>query len=304
MNSQKPDNDRLAYHVGRINLSGLTMTKVILWLVAITIVTFVIGFGLLTISGELPSSSENKASPFRQTARLTTNTTTIPLDGATNGSITVTMGAGEVTLRGTAPSTALMEATVFSREPEWQPAILASRNGTEKIVTMTEKGHKGRDWFALESPNSWDVRINEKIPVNLYVEVGAGETSLELGSLNLASLTVSNGAGDTKIDLSHYRGGPLQAQINNGIGDMKIYFDDYRGGPLQAQINNGIGDLTVRIDKTSNTRITVHSGVGDVSTDGIAQDNEIYTPAGFNPALPVSEIAISQGVGSIQLEAV
>ena len=45
MNAQKPDNDRLAYHVGSLNLSGLTMTKVILWLAAITIVSFVIGFG-------------------------------------------------------------------------------------------------------------------------------------------------------------------------------------------------------------------------------------------------------------------
>jgi hypothetical protein len=85
---------------------------------------------------------------------------------------------------------------------------------------------------------------------------------------------------------------------------MKIDFGDYRGGQLQAQIHNGIGDLTVRIDKTSNTRITVHGGVGDVSAEGIAKNNEIYTTAGFNPALPVSEIAISQGVGSIHLEAV
>lgn len=304
MNPQKPDNDRLAYHVGRINLSGLTMTKVIFWLVAITIVSFVIGFGLLAVSGELPSSSENKGSPFRQTARFTPNTTTIPLDGATNGSITITMAAGEVTLRGNAPATALVEATVFSRAPEWQPEILASLNGTEKTVTMIEKGHKGKAWFAVESPNNWDVRINEIVPVNLYVEIGAGETSLELGSLNLASLAVSNGAGDTKIDLSHYRGGPLRAQINKGIGDMKIDVGDYRGGPLQAQINNGIGDLTVRIDKTSNTRITVHSGVGDVSSNGFAKNNEIYTTAGFNPALPVNEITITQGVGSIQLEVV
>ncbi len=36
MNARKPDNDRLAYLVGNLNLSGLTMTKVILWLIAIT----------------------------------------------------------------------------------------------------------------------------------------------------------------------------------------------------------------------------------------------------------------------------
>ena len=66
MNAQKPDNDRLAYFVGSLNLSGLTMTKVILWLVAITIVSFAIGFGILALSGDLASSSDSKVSPFRQ----------------------------------------------------------------------------------------------------------------------------------------------------------------------------------------------------------------------------------------------
>jgi len=56
-----------------------------------------------------------------------------------------------------------------------------SLHGTEKTVTMIEKGHKGKEWFAVDSPNSWDVRINEIIPVNLSVEVGAGETSLNSG---------------------------------------------------------------------------------------------------------------------------
>jgi hypothetical protein len=59
----------------------------------------------------------------------------------------------------------------------------------------------------------------------------------------------------------------------------------------------------VRIDRQSNTRIAVHSGVGDVTAAGFEQNDEIYTTKGFDPALPVREISIAQGVGSIQLEA-
>ena len=92
------------------------------------------------------------------------------------------------------------------------------------------------------------------------MELGAGDNSLELGSLNLASLTVSNGAGNTEIDLRHYR-----------------------GGPYHAEIHNGVGDLTLRIDKNSNTRILLHQGVGDIDINGIEQKDEHYTTTRFQP---------------------
>jgi len=281
MNAQKPDNDRLAYHVGSLNLSGLTMTKVILWLVAITIVSFVIGFGILALSGELPSSPENKVSPFRQNALVTPNSTTIPLEGATNGSIRITMGAGELILGGGAGSDQLMQATVFSSAAEWQPEILSFGNGTGKTVTMIEKGNTSRGWFAGHAPNKWEIHVNEIIPLDLNVEVGAGESRLNLGSLNLTSLVVSNGAGETTIDLS-----------------------GYHGGRFTGAIHNGVGDLTLRVRQGSNTRILLHHGVGDVTIRGFEKKDKTYTTAEFSPALPVTEFTLSQGVGSIQLEAV
>jgi hypothetical protein len=281
MNAQKPDNDRLAYHVGSLNLSGLTITKVILWLVAITIVSFVIGFGILALSGELPSSPGNKVSPFRQNALVTPNSTPIPLEGATSGSIRIMMGAGEFTLGGGAGSDQLMQATVYSNAAEWQPDILSFGNGTGKTVTMIEKGNTSRGWFAGHSPTKWEVRVNEIVPLDLNVEVGAGESRLNLGSLNLTSLVISNGAGETTIDLA-----------------------GYHGGQFTGAIHNGVGDLTLRVTQGSNTRVLLHHGVGDVTIRGFEKKDETYTTAGFSPALPVTEFTISQGVGSIQLEAV
>lgn len=279
MNTRKPGDDRLACFFCNLNLSGLTVTRVILWLTAITIVSFVIGFGILAASGDLPTSSENKASPFRHTAVLTSNTTAIPLEGATHGSVRITLGAGEVTLRGGAPATSLVDATVFSKAPEWQPEIVQSANGSVKSVTMTDKGYKGKQWFAVHSPNSWEILVNDQVPVNLTVDVGAGNSRLDLGTLNLASLVVNNGAGDTEID-----------------------FGRNRAGSYRAEIHNGVGDLTLRIPRGSNTRITLHHGVGDISSKGFEQENDILVTTGFNPVLPVNEILVKQGVGDLSLE--
>jgi hypothetical protein len=281
MSPGKSGDDRLACFMCTMNLSGLTVTRVILWLTAITIVSFVIGFGILAVSGDLPTSPENKASPFRHSSLLTPNTTTLGLDGAAAGHVRITMGAGEVTLRGGAPATALAEATVFSRAPEWQPEIVQSMNGSVKSATITDTGHKGKEWFAVHSPNSWEIAMNEQVPVDLTVDVGAGDSRLDLGSLNLTSLVVNNGAGDTEIDLGRNR-----------------------AGSYHAEIHNGVGDLTIRIPRDSNTRITLHHGVGDISSKGFEQENDILVTTGFSTSLPINEILVKQGVGSISLETV
>lgn len=285
MNQKPRADDRLAGFMRSLNVSGLTMTKVILWLAAISIVSFAIGFGILALTGEFPPGAEQKAAPFRNTVLGSPNTTSFPTDGATSGEIRILLGAGDLTVQGGAPAGRLMDATVYSRLPEMQPDYTAVVNGSVLAVTMTETGHRKKDWVVAHSPeswaNTWDVRLGDEIPVAITVNVGAGDCEIVLGKTNLTSLTANTGAGDTTIDLT-----------------------GYHGGRFDAFIHHGVGDLTLRVPRESNTRILMHHGIGDITAEGIVQNNEQYTPAGFNPALPVNEITLSQGVGSIQLEAV
>jgi len=279
MSAKEPGDDMFADLVSRLNLSGLTVTKIILWLLAITIVSFVIGVGILAVFGDLPGGHGKTASPFVESGSLG-NTSSFPLEGATYGSVGITMGAGELTVRGGAPEDTLMEATVFYRNAEWQPVIAESVNGSQKSITMTDKGHTAKEWVAVHSPNTWDVQLSNQVPLDLTVHTGAGDTSLDLSHLNLASLVVENGAGDTEITL----------------GSAPV--------PGSVEINLGIGDLTLRVPKSGNTRIIVHSGVGDVSRSGFVEQGEFFTTPGYDPERPVTEIRVKQGVGSTSLEAV
>jgi hypothetical protein len=259
-----------------------TMPKrVILWLVAIAIVSFAIGFGITAVFGGFSSIANHQNSPFTHTAWITSNTTGFPLDGATSGNISIIMGAGEITVDGGTRDHALMETTVFSKAPEWQPAFSSSLDNMTKTVRMTDKGHTGKAWFAVHSPNSWEIRITDNVPVALDVNIGAGDCRLNLGAINLNNLNVHSGAGDTEIDLGRYR-----------------------GGRFDATITSGIGDLTLKVPGSSNTRITAHQGVGDITGSGLTLNNGAYVTAGYNPTLPVNEIAVRQGVGSVRLEMV
>ena len=279
MRTKESGDDKFACLVSRLNLSGLTGTKIILWLLAITIVSFVIGFGILAVSGDLPDRHGKSASPFVEGGSLG-NTSMFALDGATSGTVSVTMGAGELTIRGGAPEDTLMEATVFSRKAEWQPVITESVTGSVKTVIMTDKGHTAKEWVAVDSPNTWDVLLSGQVPLDLTVHTGAGDSNLDLSHLNLSSLAVETGAGDTEIT----------------FGSAPI--------PGKADINIGVGDLTVRVPKYSNTRLVVHGGVGDINSNGLTRQGDVFTTPGYNPERPVTEIQVQQGVGCTTLEAV
>ena len=256
-------------------------TRIILWLVAIAIVSFVIGFGILAATGGFSSGTVHVNSPFTQTAWSTSNTTQFPLDGATSGNVSITMGAGEMTLNGGAADKDLMEISVFSKASEWQPEVSSTLNNSVKTVRITDKGHTGKAWFAVDSPNRWEIRLSDQVPVAADVRIGAGDCRLVLGTLNLTSLNVHAGAGDTEIDFSRYH-----------------------GGRFDAAIMHGIGDLTLRVPGSGNTRITIDQGVGDIAGSGFSMNNGAYVTAGFNPALPVNEIIVKQGVGDLRLEMV
>lgn len=264
-----------------LSIGGTSVTRIVLWLGAITIVSFLIGFGILALSGGVPPSGDHHFSPFKDTAFRTSSTTTVPLEGATLGDASLTLGAGKLRVQGGAPDNALMDVKVFSKAPEWEPDLVQSVNGSVKMVVMTEKGHTGKEWFAVDSPNSWTVSLNEGVPISLDVNVGAGDCTLDLGALTLESLAVHTGAGDTTIILGRNP-----------------------SGKFDADIHIGIGDLTLRVPRDSNTRIQMELGIGDISNKGLVQDGDIYVTEGFNPAVAVNEITLNQGVGSINLETI
>lgn len=280
MKPHDSSDDKFAGFICSLNLNGITGTKIILWLIAITIVSFAIGAGILAVSGGFSGQADKTISPFRHSAMFTPNVTVIPIEGATAADLGIVLGAGELTVRDGAPEGALAETTVFSKAPEWQPQITGSVNGTVKKLTIRDIGSKGKEWFAVHSPNRWEILVTDKVPVALDVEVGAGDSTLDLSGLDLSSLDVKNGAGDTAIDLSRYH-----------------------GGAFHAVISNGVGDVTLRVADQSNTRITVLSGVGDLTHDGLVWHDEYFTTHGYTPAKPANEIEISQGVGSVALEA-
>ncbi len=111
----------------------------------------------------------------------------------------LTMGAGELKVGGAAD--ALMEGDFSYNVADWKPQIDYEVGGEKGDLTVEQgSGDDGR--LGGGTRNEWDLRFNDHVPTDLVVEMGAGESDLDLDSLALTGLDLEMGAGENTVDLT------------------------------------------------------------------------------------------------------
>ncbi len=260
--------------------------RIVLWLSAICIASFAIGFGILAWSGA-PLIQDGLSVPFNGTMLHSPETTVIPLDGIYGADIAVKFGTGELKVNAGSDNYSLLKSTAYAEGPGGKPVIrivpatkLVTPGPWKSVdIDYTQPGENNQ--VSLIIPKVLDISLNPHVPMALSVRSGAGDTRLDIGSLNLTALTVSAGPGDMNIDLSNYKGG------------------DFTG-----TVNHHAGDLTVRVSKEGNVTIALEQGIGHISNKGLVTELGAYRTGGNDPTQPEIFLTIEQGAGSVNLEAV
>ena len=101
------------------------------------------------------------------------------------------MGAGELNLTGGADQ--LMEADFAYNVPDWKPKVNYDVSGDMGELTVRQ-GDGGGVRLGGDARNEWDIRLNDEVPTNLSVQIGAGESDLDLDDLTLSGLELEMGA--------------------------------------------------------------------------------------------------------------
>src|SRR5262245_8856967 len=110
--------------------------------------------------------------------------------------VNLRMGSGQ--LRVGSGTQKLMRADFSYNIPSWKPEVnysSAAKRGTLRI----EQPNRGN--IPVDVKYEWDVRLNRDVGVELDVDFGAGEATLDLGSLDMRSVEVNMGVGELKMDL-------------------------------------------------------------------------------------------------------
>src|SRR5215213_11910290 len=95
------------------------------------------------------------------------------------------MGAGELNLTGGADQ--LMEGDFSYNVSDWKPKVSYDVSDQKGEIVVKQGGTEGVHLDA-DGRSEWDIRLNDEVPTDLVVKMGAGESDLDLDSLALTGV--------------------------------------------------------------------------------------------------------------------
>jgi hypothetical protein len=189
---------------------------------------------------------------------------------ATRARVDVDMSAGDLTVQSGAAQ--LFEGDFEFNVPALKPAIAYAVDGTSGVLKVSQGSASGN------YQNNWQLKLDESMPSELHITLGAGDAKLTLGRLNLQSVAITLGAGDLNVDLRGMPAGSYPVSVNAGAGDTTIH--------LPAGV--GVSVRTIGL-------------IGDTSATGLEKRDERW----INPralASPVTiDVRIQHAIGDLKL---
>jgi N-terminal domain of toast_rack, DUF2154 len=219
--------------------------------------------------------------------------------------LTLSFGAGKLTLSPGPDAQNLVDGTVLYNVKELKPEI----QKTGSSIEIKQGDFKSLPPFD-NIKNEWDLKLGNT-PLDLTVQAGAYEGNLELGGLALKSLTVKDGA--SHVDLSFLKPNQTEMSIlryETGASDVKLtglgnanfstlafsggagnYTLDF-SGKLQRDavvtVESGFGNLSLVIPENVDAVVTVESAAVNINhSSGWSQNGQKYVQNGTGPKLTI-----------------
>lgn len=198
----------------------------------------------------------------------------VELAGVETARITLEMGAGELRLQGGTPK--LLDARFDYDVPRWKPVVKSDVSGGRAYVTIRQP--EVHNISLGHNRYNWDVSLNDRIPTDLRVSLGAGRGELKLGGASVRRLHLDLGAGELKLDL-------------NGAWD----------NDLEGSITGGVGAATVRLPRDTGVRVKATGGIGSINVRGLRSSNGYYVNQAYGKSRATLRLEIHGGIGEITL---
>ncbi len=183
------------------------------------------------------------------------------------------MGAGQLTINGGGKD--LLDADFTYSDQYEEPRVdysVSDGVGELKVSQDSHSMHFGR------SQNDWNLHFSKEIPLELKVDMGAGQGDL------------------------HFRDVPLtRLDLNLGAGQMDVDFTGDRKTDLTADIEGGVGQANVRLPKNVGVIAHASGGIGSIDVHGLKHDGDSYTNDAYGKSPATIHLKVQGGIGQITL---
>jgi hypothetical protein len=197
----------------------------------------------------------------------------VNLQGAKSAHARLEMGAGQLTINGGASR--MLDADFTYSNDYDQPRVDYHVDGGVGQLNISQDSHSvhfGR------SQNDWNLHFSKDIPLDLKVDMGAGQGDL------------------------HFRDVPLtRLDLNIGAGQMDVDFTGDRKTDLTADIEGGVGQATIRLPKNVGVIAHASGGIGSIDVHGLRHDGDSYTNDAYGKSPATIHLKVEGGIGQITL---
>lgn len=198
---------------------------------------------------------------------------TVDLQGAKTARAKVEMSAGQLNVRGAA--THALDADFNFTGSFDEPRVdyhVSDGAGEINISQGSHPVHFGN------SRNEWTLRFSKDLPLELRVEMGAGQGNLDFRDIPLTRLDLHLGAGQVDVDLT---------------GDRKT--------DLTVDIEGGVGQANIRLPKKIGVIAHASGGIGSIRTYGLKGEDGAYTNEAYGKSPSTIRLKVTGGIGEIVL---
>jgi hypothetical protein len=240
----------------------------------------------------------------------------LPADAAQEVNVNLKFGAGILKLNSGVAS--LVSGTATYNVSDFKPAV---------TVTSASVSIEQGNWRLNGIPdishikNEWDLAFGSA-PIALTIDAGAYQAEFNLGGLALTSLSISDGAADTKLNfaspnlaemslLSYSTGASnvsltglgnanfANLKFDSGAGNYTLDFSGQFKRDASVHIGTGVSNLTLVIPSRFPVQVTVDGALSNVTYDsGWTKSSNTYSQAGSGPKLT---IIVEIGAGNLTL---
>lgn len=198
----------------------------------------------------------------------------IDLQGAKSVSATLHMGAGQMNVNG--GSGHLLNAD-FRFDRKWDDPVVDYHVSDGK--GMLDIGQEKSGGINLgKSDNTWDLNFTDEVPIDLRVEMGAGQGNLKLRGMDVTDVEVHIGAGEVQLDLT----GP-------------------RKSDLTVSVKGGVGQATIRLPKDVGVIAHASGGIGSIRRVGLHENGSEYSNDAYGKSPHKITLEVQGGIGEIEL---
>ncbi|HEV2298365.1 MAG TPA: toast rack family protein [Candidatus Acidoferrales bacterium] len=212
---------------------------------------------------------------FARTGPVQTETLSIPTGKAKSVRVHLKMGAGEIHVSGGAKN--LMEGTIKYNVADWKPDTSYNVDGSDGtlMIMQPEGSHTNGGHVKYD----WDLHFTDNTPLDIAVEMGAGESELNLSGLQLENFSLEAGAGNATVDMS----GPWKKNVS-------------------ATFQGGVGSIRLKLPREVGVHVTIEGGLGSVSAPDFKRDGDAYVNDAYGKSPVTLEVHVEGGIGSVNLE--